>query len=94
MNVEHSKWGNEEPREVTTTSSGPSPTLIGLGVVIVLFIVFFLQNSKTVKINFLFFEKDTTIRWSLLVAVVLGVAADRIFSIWWRRRRKSNDAAD
>ena len=94
MNVENTKFTNEDQREVAAAGrSGPSVTLIGLGIVIVLFIVFFLQNSKTVKINFLFFEKDTTIRWSLLVAVVLGIAADRIFSMWWRRRRTRNDAA-
>jgi uncharacterized integral membrane protein len=87
MNVENTKFHGEH-EEVASGRSGPSVTLIGLGIVIVLFVVFFLQNSKTVKINFLFFEKDTTIRWSLVVAVVLGIAADRIFSMWWRRRAK------
>jgi uncharacterized integral membrane protein len=92
MNVENTKF-NGEHQEVASGHSGPSATLIGLGLVIVLFVVFFFQNSKTVKINFLFFEKDTTIRWSLVVAVVLGIAADRIFSIWWRRRARRNNEA-
>ncbi|HEY7627712.1 MAG TPA: hypothetical protein VH761_11615 [Ilumatobacteraceae bacterium] len=70
---------------------GPSATLIGLAVVIVLFVVFFLQNSEQTSIDFLFFEKNTTIRWSLLVAVLLGIVADRIFTIWWRRRRRRNN---
>ncbi len=52
-----------------------------------LFVIFFLQNSERLSVDFLFFEKTTTIRWSLLVAVLLGIAIDRIFSIWWRRRR-------
>jgi uncharacterized integral membrane protein len=90
MNVENpnSKFTNEDQREVAAGRKGPSPTLIGLGLVIALFVVFFLQNSEHLKIDFLFFEKDTTIRWSLLVAVVLGVLFDRIFTIWWRRRRR------
>ncbi len=71
--------------------NGPSVTLIGLAVVVVLFVVFFLQNGEEQKIDFLVFEKDTTIRWSLLVAVFLGAAIDRIFSMWWRRRRKRNN---
>ena len=53
--------------------------------------VFFLQNGEEQKIDFLIFEKDTTIRWSLLVAVVLGILVDRIFTMWWRRRRKRNN---
>ena len=78
---------------VETGRSGPNPTLVGLAIVVVLFVVFFLQNSEHLKIDFLVFEKDTTIRWSLLVAVLLGVAFDRILTIWWRRRRRRNNSA-
>ena len=90
MNVENpnSKFTNEDQREVAAGRNGPSPTLIGLAIVIALFVVFFLQNSEPSTIDFLFFEKRTTIRWSLLVAVLLGVLADRIFTMWWRRRRQ------
>lgn len=70
--------------------NGPSITLIGLAVVVVLFVVFFLQNSERLSIDFLVFEKNTTIRWSLLIALLLGIALDRMFSIWWRRRRRRN----
>jgi|GEM_PF-517965 len=93
MNVENpnSKFTNEDQREVAAGRNGPNATLIGLAVVIALFVVFFLQNSEHLKIDFLVFEKDTTIRWSLLVAVVLGILVDRIFTIWWRRRRRRNN---
>ncbi len=91
MNVEHSKFDHNDDTPVASGSKGPSVTLIGLGVVIILFVVFFLQNSEHVSIDFLFFEKRTTIRWSLLVAVVLGILVDRGFSTWWRRRKRSND---
>lgn len=70
----------------------PSATLIGLLIVIALFVVFFFQNSEKTRIDFLFFEKTTTVRWSLIVAMVLGIIIDRIFTIWWRHRgRRSND---
>jgi uncharacterized integral membrane protein len=90
MNVENpnSKFTNEDQREVAAGRSGPNPTLIGLAIVVALFVIFFLQNSEHLRIDFLFFEKDTTIRWSLLIAVLLGVLADRIFTMWWRRRRQ------
>ena len=87
---------NNAPSErhpVASGRNGPSATLIGLAVVVVLFVVFFLQNSEHLQIDFLVFEKNTTIRWSLLVAVLLGVAFDRIFTIWWRRRRRRNNDA-
>ena len=35
--------------------------------------IFFLQNGERTSIDFLFFEKRTTIRWSLLMAIVFGV---------------------
>lgn len=91
MNVDKSKFNNEGQTEVAAGRNGPSITLIGLGIVIVLFVVFFLQNSEQLSIDFLFFEKRTTIRWSLLVAVILGVLLDRIFTMWWRRRGKRNN---
>ena len=95
MNVENpnSKWNHEGQTEVAAGRKGPSPTLIGLAVVVALFVVFFLQNSEQLTIDFLFFEKRTTIRWSLLVAVLLGVLADRAFTMWWRRRRQRNNNA-
>jgi uncharacterized integral membrane protein len=94
MNVENpnSKFTNEgQGREVAAGRNGPSVTLIGLGLAIALFVVFFLQNSEHLTIDFLFFQKRTTIRWSLLVAVVLGILVDRIFTIWWRRRQRRNN---
>ena len=74
------------PGQVPSGRSGPSFALILFLLVIGLATVFFLQNSEEVALDFLVFEKVTTIRWSILMAVVLGILLDRIFSIWWRRR--------
>lgn len=73
-------------------SSGPSFAFIGLLIVVALAVVFFLQNSETVSIDFLVFEKRTTLRWSILMAAVLGVLLDRIFTIAWRRRKKNRQS--
>ncbi len=91
MNMERPTNTNEVQRDASSGRSGPSVTLIALAVVIVLFVVFFLQNSEHLTIDFLVFEKRTTIRWSLLVAVVLGILFDRIITIVWRRWRRRNN---
>ncbi len=66
--------------------SGPNMMLILLSVVAAVSVIFFLQNSELTRIDLLFFEWTTTIRWSILMAIVLGVLLDRSFSVWWRRR--------
>jgi uncharacterized integral membrane protein len=90
MSFENTNSSNEGERQVAAGRNGPSVTLIGLGIVIALLVIFFLQNGEKLSIDFLFFEKRTTIRWSIVVAMVLGILADRSFSIWWRRRRRRN----
>jgi hypothetical protein len=65
-----------------------SPSLIGLVIVAAVAITFFWQNSGPTTIELLGFTWDTTIRWSLTVAALLGAALDRLVSIWSRRRRR------
>ena len=82
MSVENVNDSNESPRQSAGSGrSGPSPALIGVVIAIVLIVVFFFQNGEHQQIDFLFFEKNTTIRWSLLIAVLLGVALDRVFTM-------------
>jgi uncharacterized integral membrane protein len=84
---------NIEPAASVVSSGrkGPGATVIAFGVIALLAVVFFFQNSEVTYIDFLIFEKRTTIRWSIMMAVILGVVLDRLFSNWWRRR-KSNKA--
>ena len=77
------------PNSAAGGASGPSIAFIGLLVVVALAVVFFLQNGEYVSIDFLVFEKRTTLRWSILMAVVLGVLLDRILTIAWRRHKKN-----
>ena len=92
MMNDESRSPNEGQRAVSSGSDGPNVTLIVLGIVIALGVIFFLVNSRKTNLDFVVFEKTTTVRWTILVAMLLGVAIDRIFSIWWRRRRKKDDA--
>jgi len=68
--------------------SGPNIALISAAVLIALAVIFFFQNSESTKLDFLFFTKTTTVRWSIIVAIILGIVIDRMFSIWWSRRRR------
>ncbi|HRE00593.1 MAG TPA: hypothetical protein PLV68_04800 [Ilumatobacteraceae bacterium] len=72
--------------------SGPSPALIAFAVVAIVSVVLFFRNGDPNTIDFLIFEWRTTVRFSILIAVALGIVLNRLFSIWWRRRRnKRND---
>jgi uncharacterized integral membrane protein len=56
-----------------------------IGVVILLFI---LGNGHEAEINFLLFHWKTTVRFAIMVAVLLGVALDRVFDYGMKRRKK------
>jgi len=85
---------NELPKSgehhAASGTSGPSAALIAGLIVVALAVIFFLQNSETVIIDFWIFEKKTTIRWSILMSILLGAGLDRLVTIWWRRRRTKN----
>ena len=83
---------NDLPRpgnnQTASGANGPSFAFVVLALIVALALIFFLQNSAPVFIDFLVFEKKTTIRWSILMATVLGILLDRIFTIAWRRHKK------
>ncbi|WP_148288560.1 LapA family protein [Ilumatobacter nonamiensis] len=70
---------------------GPPIALILAGVIAVLALIFVIQNSEKVQTDFLFFSVETRQWVAIVVAIVLGVVLDRLFSIWWRRSRDDDD---
>lgn len=79
---------NDIPGDAPAPRRGISPSLIGLVLVAAAALTFFWQNSGSTTIEFLGFTWDTTIRWSLTVAAVLGAALDRLITVRSRRRRR------
>jgi uncharacterized integral membrane protein len=69
---------------------GPSPRIIVAAIAALVLLIFILRNGHSTTINFLFFSWDTTVRWSLFIAVLLGVGLDRLV-IWGLARRKSHE---
>ncbi|MEO6124118.1 MAG: hypothetical protein ABIR32_10455 [Ilumatobacteraceae bacterium] len=78
------------PQNAASGRTGPSAALIAFGIVLVLGVIFFFQNGDRREIDFLFFEARTTVRFSIIIAIVIGILLDRLFSIWWRRRKRNN----
>jgi uncharacterized integral membrane protein len=89
--MENSNLDNPSPGAAAAGGkSGPNVALIGAAVVAALGAIFFFQNGELTTVDFLVFEARTTIRWSILMAVVLGIVLDRLFTMWWRRRAKKS----
>ncbi|MEX0846217.1 MAG: hypothetical protein WD023_00425 [Ilumatobacteraceae bacterium] len=88
---ESKREDGEQRLEAASGQNGVSPALIGLLIVAVLAAIFFLQNGATTTVELWGFTWDTTIRWSLLVAIGIGVLLDRLLTMVVRRRRKQRD---
>jgi uncharacterized integral membrane protein len=59
----------------------------GLGVVVVLAIIFIAQNSQSVRVKFLFFDASMPLIFALLIATILGVIIGYVGPIVRRHRR-------
>lgn len=64
--------------------------LIGFAVAALIILLFVLQNRERINVNFLFFEVNSRQWVILLVAVALGIVADRLF-IGMRKLRRKGD---
>ena len=71
--------------------SGLSPALIAAAVIVVVLVIFILQNSDRAPIEFLFFERRTPVWVAIGIGIVLGIILDRLVTAWWRRSRRRRD---
>ena len=58
-------------------------------VALALLVAFVLDNSRTVRVGFVFFNSNVSLIWVLLIAAFLGALVDRLIIILGKRRRKS-----
>ena len=74
--------------------SGISPTMIVFIVLVVVAIIFVLQNSESHKVNFLMvdFKAPSWVIFALLILV--GVVLDRLLQYWMKRRKSRSARAD
>ena len=86
---------NEKPPTKTASGqNGLNGTLIALVALVAIALVFVLQNRAEVRTHFLFFTKTSKVWATIAVALVVGAGLDRLFSLWWRRRRQHPNSKD
>jgi uncharacterized integral membrane protein len=99
MTFEHGDPTRPNPRgerrhAVASGSKGPSPKLIGFIVLAAIVVVFIIANDHNTEVSFGFFTWHTTVRWSIFIAILLGVALDRLLIFGLRRRNKRKFETD
>lgn len=85
------KGGGGRPLSSASGSNGPSPGFIAFIVLAVIVVVFIVANGHRTEISFGVWTWETTVRWSIFIAILLGVALDRLL-IWGMRRRRDRKA--
>jgi uncharacterized integral membrane protein len=65
-----------------------SPTLVVFLLVVVIAVIFILQNTDKAQIDFLFWSGTVDIWIAIVIALVLGALIDRLGSYFLRRRRR------
>lgn len=73
----------EKPREIPWR-------LIGVAVVALIIAVFIVQNWEKTPVEFLFFDINSQLSLSLIVAILFGVVIDRLVIGLNRRRRRKD----
>jgi len=68
---------------------GMSAKLILFAALVAVGAIFVLQNRERKSIDFLVFEINSRQWVNIAVAIALGIALDRVFLSWWRRRAKT-----
>jgi len=82
---------NEKPPSKTSSGqNGLNGTLVALVALVVIALIFVLQNRGEVRTHFLFFTKTSKVWATIAVALVVGAGLDRLFSLWWRRRKQQS----
>lgn len=71
--------GVREARHESRFTTAFRARVVAAVVAVVLFIVFVLENRRTVRVDLLFWHLNTSIAWALIVAGVLGLVAGLLF---------------
>jgi uncharacterized integral membrane protein len=69
--------------------TGISPTLIGVIALVVVAVIFILENQEETRISFLFWDARTDVWVAILIALIIGVLLGRLAGMLWRRRGRA-----
>lgn len=67
--------------------------LVVVGIIVVLAVVFMVQNNERVELNVILFEVTTRLWVGLLLALVLGALLGQALQLLRARRRRGGDAS-
>ena len=83
---------NEQPpSSVRRGRSGPNAALVAFVAVAALAVTFVLQNDKNeVRTHFLWYTTSSKVWATIGIAILIGIALDRLASLWWRHRRRKD----
>jgi uncharacterized integral membrane protein len=78
-------------RQLTPTPSRPRSTwttvrYIITAVIVVLLIIFIVDNYNNVRVHFVFWSVTIQLAWALVIAAILGLVAGWLLRHTWRRR--------
>ena len=68
--------------------NGVSPVLVAWLVIVAVSAIFFFRNGEPTKLDFMFVTTHNKTRWLVITCIAIGVILDRLFTMWWRRRRR------
>jgi uncharacterized integral membrane protein len=63
--------------------------VIGIVVLVALLVAFVVDNTRRVKVGFVFVNHDTRLIYVLVITFALGILVDRLWQAW-RKRREHN----
>ena len=72
---------------------GDNVLLAVIGIGLLLFLIFLLQNTGQLNVKFLFFESKIAIIVLILITSLIGFLAGLLVSFVWHRRRARRHAA-
>ena len=78
-------------RDLQPERKGTNWRAWGLGVVVVLVIIFIAQNSQSVRVKFLFWDASAPLIFALLITTLVGVAIGYVTPIVRSRRRARSE---
>ncbi|HEX9681888.1 MAG TPA: LapA family protein [Acidimicrobiales bacterium] len=78
----------ESPAEVVTTDRPVPARLWGALVLVLMVVLFVLQNTESTTVDFLFWSVEASLALVIMVTGVAFALVDQVVSFAWRRRRR------
>jgi len=78
-------------RDLQPERKGTNWRAWGLGVVVVLVVIFIAQNSQSVRVKFLFWDASAPLIFALLITTLVGVVIGYVAPIVRRHRRERTE---